>query len=188
MINLKHKDDIMKGMTDKEYKTCINNMGLLGEETIKLQYVCRKSSWRMSSVTGKQEEYLNKGLLVFTNENLIFMQQDGAFSSNYSQALRIPIEQIVGIFTGGAILKHVVIKTTHEEHKFGYFNIGKNPPIHQIRADIEELLKTVRAERKRSAQESLTKGTVPAMIFCKYCGARNKADQSRCANCGAVLT
>lgn len=178
----------MKGMSDNEYKACIDNLGLLEEETAKLEYICRRTTWRMSSLTSKREEYAYKGLLVFTDENLIFMQQEGAFSSNYSQALRIPLEQIIGLSTGGMLIKHLIIKTVNEEFKFAYFNIGKNPPIHEIRKNIEELLKVTREKRKRIAQENLSKRTVPAMIFCKYCGARNKADKSQCANCGAVLT
>lgn len=179
----------MKGMKDSEYESCINNLGLLEGETIKLQYVCRKCVWRMSALAGKQEEQKNKGLLVFTNDNMIFMQQEGAWSSNYAQALRIPLEHISGVVSGGAVIKNIRISVgvsgASEQHEFAHF-FGQQQ-IHEIRADIEKHLKELREEKKRLALDAMAKGTVPAMIFCKFCGARNKADQSRCVNCGAAL-
>jgi hypothetical protein len=132
-----------------------------------------------------------KGLLVFTNDNMIFMQQEGAWSSNYAQALRISLEQIGGVVSGGTFIPHIRIMIgisgVSEQHEFVTFQ-SADKPIHEVRADIEKLLKEIRQEKKRLAQEALAKGTIPTMMFCKYCGARNKADQTCCVNCGAVLT
>jgi hypothetical protein len=175
----------MKGMNDSEYQACINNLGLLEGEEIKLQYVCfRQIIW------GGKQGIENKGLLVFTNDNMIFMQQEGGWSSQYAQALRIPLEQISGIVSGGTVIKHIRIITgvsgVSQQHEFD--NFYGQQQIHEVRADIENLLKKVREEKKRLAQEALARGTVPAMMFCKFCGTRNKADQSHCSNCGAPLT
>ena len=52
-------------------------------------------------------------------------------------------------------------------------NTGRMDNVHLIAKKIQKLLNSVRAERKRIAQEALSKGTVPKMIFCKYCGAKN---------------
>ena len=41
--------------------------------------------------------------------------------------------------------------------------------------------------RLLTAQAAVPKETMPTMILCKYCGARNKPDQLKCANCGAIL-
>jgi len=179
----------MKGMKDSEYQACINNLGLLEGEEIKLQYVCFRTI-----IWGGKQGIDKKGLLVFTNDNMIFMQQERGWSSQYAQALRIPLEQISGIASGGMAIKHIRIITgvsgVSQQHEFFNFYacIHGQQQIHEVRADIENLLKKMREEKKRLAQEALAKGTVPAMMFCKYCGTRNKADQSHCANCGAPLT
>ncbi len=181
----------MRGMKDSEYKTCIDNLGLLEGEEIKLQYV----SNILPTLKGSHDIGLPcKGLLVFTNDNMIFMQQEGFFSSKYGQRLRIPIENISGVVCkvgisgpiGGRLDVFVGIGGHTEEHKFVKFKNKQR--IEEIRTDILKVLKEVRAKKKRLAQEALAGGILPTMIFCKYCGARNKADQTKCANCGAVLT
>ena len=181
-------------MKESEYGACIYNLGLLEGEELKLQYVCFRQVMRPPSIwDNKQRVESKKGLLVFTDDNMIFMQQEGAWSSNYAQALRIPLEQISGVVSGGTLVKHIRILVgvsgASEQHEFINFisTYGKQN-IHEVRADVEKLLKEVREEKKRLAQEALAKGTVPAMVFCRFCGTRNKSDQSHCANCGAPLT
>jgi hypothetical protein len=34
----------------------------------------------------------------------------------------------------------------------------------------------------------ISKGTIPEMIFCRYCGTKNKSEDSKCIHCGAILT
>jgi len=184
----------MKGMDDSEYNSCISNLGILEGEEIKLQYVCFRHTISPPSIwDGKQKTQTNKGLLVFTNDNMVFMQQEGAWKSNYAQALRFPLEHISGVVSGGTVIKHirivVGISGSSEQHEFINFisTYGKQQ-IHEVRADIEKVLKEVREEKKRLAVEAMAKGQVPAMIFCKFCGARNKADQPQCKNCGAPIS
>ncbi len=166
--------------------------GLPEGEEIKLQYVCYRevigTDW-----AGNPRKSSHKGLLVFTNDNLIFMQQEGAWSSSYSQALRIPLEYVSGITSGGFLVKHVVITTSLEgatRNEFYNFKrvLDQSMTIEEVRQEIEQLIKKVRVEKKHLAQEALAKGTIPQMIFCKYCGVRNKSDSSFCANCKATLT
>jgi len=181
----------VKGMKYSEYRACIDNLGLLEGEEIKLRYVCFRHTIGAPSIwDGQRSVEQKKGLLVFTNDNMIFMQQEGAWSSNYSQALRFPLEEISGISEGGTFIKRLRIlvgtRGSSEYHEFMPF--AGQGSIGEIRHAIEALLTEVRKEKKRLAQEALAKGTVPALIFCKFCGTRNKADQSHCVNCGAPLT
>lgn len=178
----------MKGLKDSESRACMDNLGLLEGEKIRLQYVCRC----VPPVRPNENRLNLKGLLVFTNDNMIFMERQGLFSSRYSQRLRIPIEEISGISLkriGGfgvlALRIFVGIGTQLGE----YIVSGvEEKRIEDVEEEVQRLLTEVRQEKKRLAQEALAKGTVPAMIFCKFCGTRNKADQSHCANCGAPLT
>jgi hypothetical protein len=57
----------------------------------------------------------------------------------------------------------------------------------EVRADFEQILKEVRDEKRKLAQAALSAGKMPQMVFCKFCGARNKSDQMKCGNCGALL-
>jgi hypothetical protein len=132
----------MKGMSDKEYQACISNLGLLEGEKTRLQIVCRRYMESPPSA-GKQKDRVDKeshkGLLVLTNDNMIFMQQQGAWSSDYAQALRIPIEHVSGITSGGTLLKHirVAVGTTGKEfHEFIHFE-GREAE--EVRAGIEQL-------------------------------------------------
>jgi len=121
---------------------------------------------------------------------MLLMQQEGAWSNDYSQALRIPLEQISGTDTTGTFVKRLRIavgNSGHTDYHTFIIFAGQGTPT-EIRGSIDKLLKDVRQERKRVAQESLNNGNVPTVVFCRYCGARNKADQSNCTNCGGVLT
>jgi hypothetical protein len=181
-------------MNDSEYKACAQGIGLLEGEELRLQYVCYReilaTTW-----DGKPKKEQKKGLLVLTNDNLIFMQQQGAWSSNYSQSLRIPLEQIVGLSCGGHIIKHITFEVGVGASQPYTFGIWKGCEEHSegideaqiIMEKIQTLLNNTRAEKKRIAQKALLTHVLPAMIFCRYCGARNKADQTKCSNCGALL-
>ena len=181
----------MKGMKESEYKACIDNLGLLEGEEIKCQLVCFRQEVGAPSIWGGQQEMKNrKGLLVFTNDNMIFMQQEGAWSSDYSQALRFSLEDISGVSGNEGFTRRLRIliggKGNSEYHDFLPFRgYGK---VKEIRSSIMKTLQEVREEKKQFAQEALIKGTIPTMIFCKYCGARNKSEKSHCVNCGAILT
>jgi len=175
----------MKGISDKDYQKCMDNLGLLEGETNRLEYVCILNTWVKSAFadTGQKPEN-HKGLLVFTNDNLIFMQKEGVFNAQYGQGLRIPLENIRGTYVSGTLIKRLRIKTDMEELQFSLF---KNAKVQEAREAIEKLLKTVREEKKKIAIEAREQGKMPAMIFCKYCGARNKATESQCKNCGGLL-
>jgi ribosomal protein L40E len=171
----------------------IDNLGLLEGEETKLKYPCSRVTISSPSMwDGKVRQEFKKGLLVFTTDNMIFMQQEGG--SDFAQALRFPLESISGLVTGGTLIKNIRIAVgvggSSEQHEFAGFQsvITRQQQIQDVRAEIERLLKVSREEKKRLAVEAMAKGTVPTMVFCRFCGARNKSDTSNCANCGAVLT
>ena len=189
----------MKWMKDSEYKSCMDNLGLLEGEEVRLQYVCFRNVMSPPSPIRKlladdstPRVETKKGLLVFSNDNVIFMQQEGSWSTNYAQALRIPLEQISGVVSGGTLIKHIRIRVgtggVSEQHEFiNFVSTYGQQQIHEVRADIERIQKEAREQKRQLAQEALARGTIPIMIFCKYCGTRNKASQSHCLNCAAPL-
>jgi hypothetical protein len=169
----------MKGMIDSEYQSCIDGLGLLEGEEIRLQYVCWLTIWqKRESVFASGLKH--KGLLVFTNDNLIFMQQEGFFSSKYGERLRIPIENISGVICmkglsapiGGGL--KIVIGTTGHTEEYIFFKFESGKKVDEAREEIQKLLKDARQEKKRLAQEALRRGAAPAMIFCKFCGGKKQ--------------
>ena len=141
-----------RAMKDSEYSSCVEGLGLLEGEEIKLQYVCLRETLRQGSTfTGTA----NKGLLVFTNDNMIFMQQQGLFSSHYSQALRIPLESISGMEIVGTLIKHIRINIgtsgLSEEQHFNPFKDNQGlEQIETVKREIEALLKQAREEENRA--------------------------------------
>ena len=55
-------------------------------------------------------------------------------------------------------------------------------------ADAEKAYGIIRENISRFQMTASPKGTIPEMIFCKFCGAKNKPGDSKCINCGALLT
>ena len=141
-----------RAMKDSEYSSCVEGLGLLEGEEIKLQYVCLRETLRQGSTSTGTSQTSNKGLLVFTNNKMIFMQQLGLFSSNYSQALRIPLENINGTEIGGTLIKHIGIKvgisSISEELHFNPFKDNQGlEQIQTVKQEIEALLKQAREEK-----------------------------------------
>jgi hypothetical protein len=59
--------------------------------------------------------------------------------------------------------------------------------VQEVRSQLEKVLRETREEKRKLAQAAIAGGTIPRMIFCKFYGARNKSDQTKCSNCGALL-
>ena len=49
----------------------------------------------------------------------------------------------------------------------------------QIKSNIQQWASTINT--------LISKGKLPEMIFCKYCGTKNKSSDSICVHCGAIL-
>lgn len=169
------------GLSGEVYRASLSGLGLLEGEQVKLQYTCG------TIVRSNGRIFLSRGVLAVTNDNIIF--------SGVGYKLRIPIESVsstasvqgrnprfghlrITIGSGGPI----------EEHTFSEFR-GDSGEISYVQArdNVEKVLSKVREERKKIAQEALSKGTLPPMVFCRFCGLKNKADQSKCSSCGAPL-
>jgi hypothetical protein len=145
------------GMSVSEYISCINSLELLEGEAIRLQYYCclqvigSRSMWG-----GKQRMESDKGFLVFTDDNMIFMQKEER-SSKYVQALRIPLESIVGLVTGGILLLHIQFAVgvigASQQYKFSYFQGIKTNDVFAIRAEIERHLIQARENKKHQREK-----------------------------------
>jgi ribosomal protein L40E len=183
----------MKGLTDSEYRACMDNLGLLEGEKKELEYLIEGviigrgdgselehlfQGFINGSIDSSKTKTLKKGLLVFTDINLIFIQQE-----DYLR-LVVPLDQLGGM--GCFIHKdhYAIGVVTVDGYKYGFdlcrtedSSFIQNPSPNELSKQIQKF----GMEQKRLAKEAPVK-------ICKYCSARNKIDQSRCVNCGALLT
>ncbi|MCW3985171.1 MAG: hypothetical protein NWE91_02010 [Candidatus Bathyarchaeota archaeon] len=96
----------MKGLKDTEYRASMDNLGLLEGEKKELEYLIEKvvigrgdgsqlkylfQGFINGSIDSSKTTTLKKGLLVFTNINLIFIQQE-----DYSRSV-VPLDQLGGM-------------------------------------------------------------------------------------------
>lgn len=148
-----------------------------------------------------------KGLLVITNKNLLFQQQEGIFTKHFHTALRIPLTQIHGITSGGTFTKHIKVLAgiggSLTEHEFNNFvETGKS--IHELRSEIENDITEAREEQEEEKKrerlhilldfsflrDCLEKGGLLVQnIQCPHCGAPiempNSGDHVKCEHCGS---
>jgi ribosomal protein L40E len=183
----------MGKMSDLEYKACMDNLGLLEGEKKELEYLIEKviigrgdgseleylfQGFINGSIDSSKTKTLKKGLLAFTNINLIFIQQE-----DYLR-LVVPLDQLGGM--GCFIYKdhYAIGVVTVDGYEYGFdlcrtedSSVVQNPSHNELSKQIQKF----GMEQKLLAKEAPVK-------ICEYCGARNKIDQSRCVNCGAPLT
>lgn len=184
-------------MSEADYAMCMSSLGLLEGEVIKLQYVCLRPVVEDSFWMGPQT--VNKvGLLVFSNDNMFYMQKEK--SGDFTQAVRVPLESISGVVTGGSLIHHLRIMVgmsgTTQTHEFilvpfvppeGGDYLKGQAAVVRARTNVMKTLTESRENKKRLAQEALSKGSQPSFIFCKFCGNRNKSDSVKCSSCGAPI-
>ena len=182
----------MGKISDSEYKAYMNNIYFLEGEKIELSYLIQKvvigrgdGSNIDHLIEAFMEGYddpnrtmtLENGLLVFTNINIIFIQE-----KDYSRSV-VLLDQLAGL--GCFLYKGCssIAVATVDGYEYGFIllktedsSLVQNPNINELTRQIQ----IFGMEQKRLAQG-------PAVKICKYCSAQNKADQTRCVNCGALL-
>ena len=183
----------MSKMSNSEYKAYMDNLDLLEGEKKELEYFVQKVV--IGRGDGSKIDYLvrefidghddpgrtttlKNGLLVFTNINLIFIQE-----TDYSRFV-VPLDQLGGIGCFSYKDCSIIGVVTVDGFEYGFIlwetedsSVVQNPSVNELTKQIQ----VFGMEQKRLAIEAPVK-------ICKYCGARNKIDQTRCVNCGTLLT
>ena len=183
----------MGKISDSEHKACMDNLGLLEGEKKELEYLIQEVI--IGRGDGSRLEYLiqefvnghsdsskintlENGLLVFTNINLIFIQQE-----DYLR-LVVPLTQLGGMGCFRYKDHSTIGVVTVDGYEYGFLlwrtensSVVQNPSQNELSKQIQKF----GMEQKRLANEAPVK-------TCKYCGAENRIDLFRCVNCGALLT
>jgi hypothetical protein len=126
--------------------------------------------------------------LVLTNKRLIFSKVKGTFSKSFKKDDEIPIEDIESAQLNaeyGTIMlqlkngeKDVIDFHTSESFEDVLMNTDHDILDVRLQATIDRWVNEINRLAVR----------VPKMIYCRYCGAKNKSTETKCVHCGALLS
>ena len=123
------------------------------------------------------------GHMFFTDRRIFFVEKRGFFTETYAVVLDIRYEDIIGMSTGGTLLKHLSITDkTDEEHRFHLYLGTPTELIPYIKQFIDARQEEI--ERKKAKEQiqivadfSFLKsvmekgGVILQTISCPFCGA-----------------
>ena len=134
----------------------------------------RKMSAEIRTNEARKDTELQSGAIVLTNHRIFWMEKRGAFKKTLHTIFFLSLPEIISINMQGRFSKRINIVTSQGELQFRF-------------KDMEKFTKsTLKLIKEYKVRES-TK-LAPRIIFCKYCGAKNKEDVTKCGNCSALLT
>lgn len=133
-----------------------------------------------------------QGILVLTNQRLIFLEEHGVFRKSYHQNLVIPLEKIGAISMGGFLSPFVSISSGTETYIFHIQGIGKKEfePFRQLIVEqFRKRKEEIEAEKKKERvhlmidfsfiKDYMRQGGLILQTFkCPSCGAPLKLPES----------
>jgi ribosomal protein S27AE len=145
------------------------------------------------------------GLLVLTNQRLLFLEEHGVFGKSYHQVLAVPLLKVQGISMGGMLVPFVSIADDMGTHMFHIAGVGKNDfePFKQLIMDhCRKRREDIEAEKRKervqvvldfsSLKDYMEKGgLVLQKTKCPECGAPmalpTTGNQTKCEHCGSTV-
>ena len=97
----------------------------------------------------------DKGVLVLTNQRLIWLNKKGVFSKSYHMTFEVPLQDITGISEAGRITKRICISDRTGEYRFRI-----SVQLNEFRNMLEKAL----TERKKALERIKKKERVHVMI------------------------
>jgi len=134
----------------------------------------------------KEEAKRKKGVLVLTNQRLLWFEQRGLLGKSYHALFEIFLRSLKGISMGGRLRKYVSITDENIEYKLHLNGIGEKelePFKDMILRQVEKVKGTVTKESAVTQKEVIAKEVV--MIPCDYCRSLMPQTSTFCPNCGA---
>jgi ribosomal protein S27AE len=155
--------------------------------------------------TSRTRKVPKKGVLVLTNQRLLFLEEHGIFGKSYHQIIAIPLARIQGISMGGTFRPFVSVADEAQLHVFHIDGVGKDEfdpfrslIIEQSQKRIEEIEAEKKKERVQIVidfsmlKEYMEKGgLVLQKTKCPECGAPipipTSGNQIVCQHCGSTI-
>ena len=155
--------------------------------------------------TTRNTKIRKKGVLVLTNQRLLFLEEHGIFGKSYHQTVAISLPKIQGISMGGTLMPFVSIADEIQPHVFHIDGIGKNefdPFRALIIEQSQKRIAEIEAEKKKERVQliidfSMLKdymekgGLILQKTKCPECGAPipipTSGNQIVCQHCGSTI-
>ncbi len=154
------------------------------EDVVRLE----KGEQVIASLEGEYERLVSRrtpsepnrvGYMVFTDRRIFFVEKRGFFTETYAVVLDIRYEDIIGMSTGGTLLKHLSITDkTDEEHRFHLYVGTPTELIPYIKQFIDARREEIeKGQIQIIADFSFLKsvmekgGVILQTISCPFCGA-----------------
>ncbi len=117
--------------------------------------------------------------IIITNERIILRHPHAlGMKKDYTDFKYSEFENVI-------INRGIVRSTIKCTIKFG----GEPLSFNDIpNAEAEKAYGIIRENISSFRTPASLEGTIPQMIICKFCGAKNKPEDAKCINCGAPLT
>ncbi len=146
--------------------------------------VAQKGLIRTKYVT-KEAKDRTSGVLVLTNQRLLWLEKRGMLSTAYRASFEIDLRELQGITCGGAISKWVSITDKDGESVFHLHGVGPKeiePFKDMILRQVQNLAEPT-ATTPVMQREVITKEIV--MLPCDYCRSLMPQTSTFCPECGA---
>jgi len=131
--------------------------------------------------------------LVLTNRRLIFLREraKGLFATTYEKTDELPIQDIESARSDPKE-RSIVLQFKNGEKDVISFVVTSGAEDWILGTRLDTLYMRLQAKIDRWVNEinRLASGTrrLPDMIYCKYCGAKNKYANMKCEHCGALMS
>lgn len=146
--------------------------------------VAVKVGYRIRTRDVKERE---GGVLILTNQRLIWLEAKGIFGKSYHAGLSIPLENVKGTSFGGSIRKFVTIADNDESYLFHLSGVG------DLEFPVFRQMVTFQMSQRKAALESQKKQErVHVMLdfsfLRQYMEKGGMVVQTfKCSNCGAPI-
>lgn len=155
--------------------------------------------------TSRTRKIPKRGVLVLTNQRLLFLEEHGIFGKSYHQIIAISLTKIQGISMGGTFRPFVSIADEAQPHVFHLDGVGKDqfdPFRSLITKHAQRRIEEIEAEKKKervqvvidfsTLKEYMDKGgLVLQKTKCPECGAPipipASGNQIVCQHCGSTI-
>jgi len=137
----------------------------------------------------KEEAKRKKGVLVLTNQRLLWFEQRGLLGKSYHALFEVFLRSLKGISMGGRLRKYISVTDEKGEYRFHLKGIGEKelePFRDMILRQVEKLKETIPVGPPVVQKEVITKEVV--MMPCSYCKSLMPQTSIFCPNCGARRT
>lgn len=130
----------------------------------------------------KEEKRRSNGVLVLTNNRLLWFEKRGVIGKSYHAILEVFLKTLKGISMGGRLNKYISIMDKQREHKFHLKGIGEKE-LESFKDMILRQVEKLKEPLVHKEKETLTKEIV--MIPCSHCRSLMPQTSVFCPECGA---